>query len=167
LAKIAEIGENRRNCQKSPKLSKIAENSDQNIDPLSTLTSRRSFAGHPLQGLRGQELRQALRHLLMRWYSTFPFKSGLPDFSWHNIPKRDIYTKWPQNVPIRYINVKWPYICRYNNRNDNYEIYKYLYSKTTIYVPKVIFLASDNPVGYVLYHYLDFALFATVFLNHS
>jgi hypothetical protein len=24
---------------------------------------------------------------------------GLPDFSWYNIPKREKYTKLPQNVP--------------------------------------------------------------------
>jgi hypothetical protein len=24
---------------------------------------------------------------------------GLPDFSWHNTPKRDTYTKIPQNIP--------------------------------------------------------------------
>jgi hypothetical protein len=25
--------------------------------------------------------------------------TGLPDFSWHNIPKREKYTKCPQNIP--------------------------------------------------------------------
>jgi hypothetical protein len=27
------------------------------------------------------------------------FNSGLPDFSWHNIPKRGEFTKWPQTIP--------------------------------------------------------------------
>jgi hypothetical protein len=25
--------------------------------------------------------------------------SGLPDFPWYNLPKREKYTKWPQNIP--------------------------------------------------------------------
>jgi hypothetical protein len=27
------------------------------------------------------------------------FDTGLPDFSWYNIPKREKYTKWSQNIP--------------------------------------------------------------------
>jgi hypothetical protein len=27
------------------------------------------------------------------------YVAGLPDFSWHNIPKWEKYTKWPQNRP--------------------------------------------------------------------
>jgi hypothetical protein len=27
------------------------------------------------------------------------FQSGLPDFSWYNIPKRENGTKWPKNIP--------------------------------------------------------------------
>jgi hypothetical protein len=38
-------------------------------------------------------------------------RSWLPDFSWHNIPKREKYTKLPQNVPNGY-NVYQMAICK-------------------------------------------------------
>jgi hypothetical protein len=36
-------------------------------------------------------------------FSSGGLAAGLPDFSCHNKPKREKYTKWPQNIP------KWPY----------------------------------------------------------
>jgi hypothetical protein len=35
------------------------------------------------------------QHIWSQLYTT-----GLPDFSLSNIPKREKYTKWPQNVPV-------------------------------------------------------------------
>jgi hypothetical protein len=32
-------------------------------------------------------------HLFETW------QPGLPDFSWYNIPKREIYTKWQYSLP--------------------------------------------------------------------
>jgi hypothetical protein len=33
------------------------------------------------------------------WEQAAQFSAGLPDFSWHKIPKLETYTKLPQNIP--------------------------------------------------------------------
>jgi hypothetical protein len=47
------------------------------------------------------------RHFLQSRQQELPLKkgvtsAGLPDFSWYNIPKREKYTKWLQNIPNGY-----------------------------------------------------------------
>jgi hypothetical protein len=37
--------------------------------------------------------------LLYPGLKIYTLHPGLPDFSWYNIPKREKYTKLPQNVP--------------------------------------------------------------------
>jgi hypothetical protein len=41
---------------------------------------------------------------------------SLPDLSWHNVPKREKYTKWPQNLPIGRKIV--PMVIKHTNNTD-------------------------------------------------
>jgi hypothetical protein len=63
-------------------------------------------------------------------------RSGLPDFSWHNVPKWEKiyrnttkYTKWSKNIP------KWSY-----NKPNIQKIYNTVHFKTLQYLPKLGFL---------------------------
>jgi hypothetical protein len=41
----------------------------------------------------------AIETIIVLYLSTSSVMAGLPDLSWHNIPKRENYNKGPQNLP--------------------------------------------------------------------
>jgi hypothetical protein len=68
---------------------------DKILDDLGTFWSLfHNISGHPVCYLGQTDQRfQGPRATIRQW------KSGLPDFSWHNIPKREKHTKCPQTIP--------------------------------------------------------------------